>query len=383
MATKRDYYEVLGVNKNATDDELKSAFRKAAKKYHPDLNPDNKEAEAKFKEVNEAYEILSDKQKRAQYDQFGHAAFDPTAAGGGAYGGAYDAGGFGDFSDIFSSFFGGGYGGRAQRENNGPVQGYDLSYQLTITFEEAAFGTKKEIFISREENCKECEGTGAKPGTTPEKCSVCGGRGQIRVQQNTVLGSFATVRTCDACHGTGKVIKEPCQTCKGKGRVTRKRKVVVNIPAGVDTGTTLTVRGEGEAGMRGGPNGDLYVKINVKPHKLFVRKGYDIHLGMNISFTTAVLGGEIEVPTLSGTAKLTIPEGTQPGATFKMRDQGVVRPRTTQKGDMYVKVNVEVPKRLTQEQRELFEKLQKSFGEKVAPSKNKKNFFEKVRDSLN
>lgn len=372
---KRDYYEVLGLQKSATEDEIKSAYRKYAKKYHPDLNPDNKEAEEKFKEANEAYSVLSDKQKRAQYDQFGHAAFDQT-------GGGYSQGFTGDFSDIINSFFSGGFGGGfgGHTRHNGPVRGDDLGYNLTITFEEAAFGARKEIVINREEECAECKGSGAKPGTNAQTCTTCGGSGQVRVQQNTMLGSFSTVRTCDACRGTGKIISDPCTSCRGSGRVTKSNRIMVNVPAGVNTGSTLTLRGEGEAGLRGGPSGDLYVKLNVKPHKLFERKGYDLHLGMNIPLTTAVLGGEIEVPTLSGAVKYNIPAGTQPNTVFRLREQGIVRPNTTQKGDLFVKAIIEIPRKLTNEQKELFEKLRMSLGDKNAAKAAKKGIFEKVRD---
>ena len=377
---KADYYEVLGVNKDASDSEIKSAFRKAAKQYHPDLHPGDKAAEAKFKEINEAYEVLSDSTKRAQYDQFGHAAFDPTAGGGA--GGAYSGAGFGDFSDIFSSVFGGfgGFGGTSAHRN-GPIAGNDLKYNLTITFEEAAFGARKEILIPREETCKTCGGTGAKPGTQPVKCTTCGGSGQVRVQQNTPFGSFATVRTCDTCGGTGKIINEPCTDCRGRGRVNKSNRIVVNIPAGIDNGQTLTLRGEGEAGFRGGPNGDLYVVISVRPHKLFTRKGYDLYLEMNIPVTVAALGGEIQVPTLTGTVKYTVPEGTQPGTTFRLREQGVTRLNASGKGDMLVRANVQIPKKLNEEQKELMRKLAESLGDRVADSKPvKRGIFEKMKD---
>ncbi|MBQ6691930.1 MAG: molecular chaperone DnaJ [Clostridia bacterium] len=378
---KADYYEVLGVGREASDSEIKSAFRKAAKQYHPDLHPGDKEAEAKFKEINEAYEVLSDSGKRAKYDQFGHAAFDPAAGAGGGYGGA----GFGDFSDIFSSVFGGfgGFGG-GSAYRNGPVQGNDLRYNLTITFEEAAFGVRKEILIPREDSCKTCGGSGAKPGTQPTTCTTCGGSGQVRVQQNTPFGSFATVRTCDACGGTGKIIKEPCQDCRGKGRVSKTNRIAVNVPAGINDGQTLTLRGEGEAGHRGGPNGDLYVVITVKPHKLFTRKGFDLYLDMNIPMTVASLGGEIQVPTLSGTVKYSIPEGTQPGTTFRLREQGVQRLNASGKGDLLVRANVQIPKKLNDEQRELMQKLAESFGDKVSESKPvKRSLFEKMKDKRN
>ncbi len=375
---KADYYEVLGIQKNATADEIKSAYRKAAKQYHPDLNPNNKEAEAKFKEVNEAYEVLSDEQKRAKYDQFGHAAFDPSMGGGAQY----SASGFGDFNDIFSSFFGGGFSG-GTRTRNGPSIGHDLRYNLTLTFEEAAFGVHKEILVPREENCETCKGTGAKPGTEPVTCSACGGSGQMRAQQNTMFGAFSTVRTCDACHGTGKIVKDPCPECKGKGRVNKSQRIVVNIPAGIADGQTINMRGEGEAGYRGGPSGDLYINVHVKAHKLFVRKGYDLHLDMNIPVTTAVLGGEIEVPTLNGTLKYKVPEGTQPETIFRLKEQGVTKLNTSTKGDLFIHANVQIPKKLNDEQRELFQKLAESLGERSSDTKAaRKNLFTKVKENL-
>ena len=384
---KEDYYELLGVNKNATDDEIKSAFRKLAKQYHPDLHKgaDKEEAEAKFKKLNEAYEVLSDKEKRAKYDQFGHAAFDP-AAGAGGYGG-YSTGGFGDYSDIFDSIFGGGFGGfggARQQTRNGPVRGNDLKYNLTLTFEEAAFGTKKEILVPREENCPECGGTGAKPGSTPTKCSACGGTGQVRVQQNTMFGSFSTVRTCEACNGTGKIISDPCTHCKGRGRVNKSNRINVTIPAGINNGQTLTMRGEGEAGIRGGANGDLYIGINVRPHKLFSRKGYDLYLDINIPMTTAALGGEIQVPTLKGSVKYNVPQGTQPGTTFRLKEQGVQKLNAAGKGDLFVRVNVQIPKRLNEEQRELLEKLAEAMGDRTTntPKPMKRTIIEKMKDKF-
>ncbi|MDD6044386.1 MAG: molecular chaperone DnaJ [Clostridia bacterium] len=376
---KADYYEILGINKDASESDIKSAFRKAAKRYHPDLHPGDAEAEKKFKEINEAYEILSDPQKKAQYDQFGHAAFDPTQAGG------FHGSGFGGFEDIFSAFTGGGFGGfGGSARRNGPVAGNDLRYNLTITFEEAAFGTKKEILVPREENCASCGGTGAKAGTQPATCSVCGGSGQVRSQQNTMFGAFSTVRPCDACGGTGKVIKDPCPDCKGRGRVNRSKRISVSIPAGIDNGQMLTMRGEGEAGLRGGPAGDLYISINVKPHKLFTRNGYDLYLNMDVPMTVAALGGEIQVPTLVGTVKYNIPQGTQPGTTFRLREQGITKLNSTQKGDLLVKANVVIPKKLTEEQRELVKKLAESMGEKHTEAKvGKKTIFDRVKDKLN
>ncbi len=369
---KADYYETLGVNRDATADEIKAAFRKAALKYHPDHHPGDKEAEEKFKEVNEAYEVLSNKEKRDKYDQFGHAAFDPSA-GGGAGGAYYGGAGFGDFADIIDSMFGGFGGfGRGAQARNGPIAGNDLRYNLTITFEEAAFGVRKEINIPREETCAACEGTGAKAGTQPVKCAACGGNGQVRVQQNTMFGSFVTTRSCDACGGTGKIIKEPCAECRGKGRVNRSKKIVVNIPAGIDNGQSLNMRGEGEAGFNGGPSGDLYIAVTVKPHKQFTRKGYDLYMDMPIPFTVAALGGEINVPTLKGTVKYAVPEGTQPNTVFRLREQGVTRLNASGKGDLMVKVNVQVPKKVNEEQRELLKRLAESFGDDVSEGKPKK-----------
>ncbi len=381
---KADYYEVLGVERSATDEEIKNAFRKLAKKYHPDLQSGDKAgAEAKFKEVNEAYEVLSDKDKRAKYDQFGHAAFDPMAGGGaGGYG---PGAGFGDFSDIFDTMFGGfgGFGGGAHQARNGPVRGNDLKYNLALTFEEAAFGCKKEIMIPREENCATCAGTGAKAGTKPVRCTACGGTGQVRVQQNTVFGAFTTVRTCDACNGTGAIIAEPCAECRGRGRVRKSHKINITVPAGIDNGQTLNMRGEGESGKRGGANGDLYIVISVKPHKLFTRKGYDIYLDMNLPMTVATLGGEIQVPTLTGNVKYNIPEGTQTGTTFRLREQGVTKLNAGGKGDMLVRVNVQIPKKLTDEQKELMKKLAKSFGDKLTVTKPvKRTLMDKMRDNF-
>lgn len=381
---KEDYYELLGVNKNATDDEIKSAFRKLAKQYHPDLHTgDKEEAEAKFKKINEAYEVLSDKEKRAKYDQFGHAAFDPTAGAGGY--GSYSGAGFGDFSDIFDTMFGGFGGFNRQQTRNGPVRGNDLKYNLTITFEEAAFGTKKEILVPREENCSACGGTGAKPGSTPTNCSACGGTGQVRVQQNTVFGSFSTVRTCEACNGTGKIISDPCPTCKGRGRINKSNRISINIPAGINNGQTLTMRGEGEDGLRGGPRGDLYIGITVKPHKLFTRKGYDLYLDINIPMTIAALGGEIQVATLKGSVKYNVPQGTQPGTTFRLKEQGVPRLNSSGRGDLLVRVNVQIPKRLNDEQRELVEKLAESLGDKDsdAPKPMKRTIIDRMKDKFN
>ncbi|MBR3299053.1 MAG: molecular chaperone DnaJ [Clostridia bacterium] len=370
MADKKDYYEVLGVAKTASDDEIKSAYRKLAKKYHPDLNPGDKAAEASFKEINEAYEVLSDKDKRAKYDQFGHAAFDPNAGfgGGGGFGGFSGfsgsgfSGSFDGFGDILNSMFGGGFGGARSANPNAPMQGDDLRYNLTIAFDEAAFGAKKEISYRREEKCSVCSGTGAKPGSKTSTCTRCGGTGQVRVQQNTLFGSMMSQRACDACGGTGKIIEQPCDSCKGSGRTSKVIKVNVTIPAGIDDGQTIRIGGKGGAGYNGGPDGDLLVTIRVKEHKQFIREGYDLYTNLSIPITTAVLGGEVKVPTLTGDVKYNIPAGTQSGTTFRLRDLGVQKLRQQGKGDLYVNVTVDIPKHLTEEQRELFEKLAETFG---------------------
>lgn len=375
MAEKRDYYEILGVPKTATEAEIKSAFRKQAKTCHPDLHPGDKAAEARFKELNEAAEVLGDPEKRAKYDQFGHAAFDPSMGGQNPFEGGF--GGFG-FSDIFDQMFGGGFGG-GTRTQNGPVAGNDLRYSMTLTFEEAAFGVRREILIPREESCSTCGGTGAKPGTQPVRCTTCGGTGQVRTQQNTILGSFTATRPCSACRGTGKIIKEPCQDCKGTGRVRRNTRIVVNVPAGIDNGQTISMRGEGEAGLRGGPRGDLYISVTVRPHKLFQRRGYDLYLEMPIPFTTAALGGEITVPTLRESVRYTVPAGTQSGATFRLREQGVPRLHNQGRGDLLVKVYIEVPKKLTEEQKHLLTQFAATQGG-GRPRGGKKSIFSKLRE---
>ena len=363
MADKRDYYEILGVNKTATADEIKSAFRKKAKECHPDLNPGDKAKEAQFKELNEAAEILTDADKRAKYDQFGHAAFDPSMGGQDPFsGGGFS--GFGDFGDILGQMFGGGFGGfGGGQTRNGPIPGDDLRFNLTISFEEAAFGVEKEITIPREEVCDVCHGSGAKPGTEPTTCKTCNGTGQVRSQQNTILGSFTSTRPCTTCRGTGKIISDPCQNCRGTGRIHKNLKKTVKIPAGIDNGQSLCLRGMGSAGHRGGPNGDLYVTVSVRPHRQFTRKGFDLYIEMPITYTTAALGGSVTVPTLKESVKYTIPAGTQTGSTYRLRDQGIQRLNANGKGDLIVKVNIEVPKHLTEEQRSLLEKLAATMGE--------------------
>lgn len=362
MAEKRDYYEILGVSKSATADEIKSAFRKKAKECHPDLNPGDKKKESQFKELNEAAEVLMDADKRAKYDQFGHAAFDPSMGGQDPF-----AGGFGDLGDILGQMFGGGFGGfggfGGGQTRNGPVAGDDLRYNLTISFEEAAFGAEKDITIPREETCETCHGSGAKPGTEPVTCKICNGTGQVRTQQNTILGSFTSARPCSNCRGTGKVISDPCSDCRGSGRVRKNLKKTIKIPAGIDNGQSLCLRGMGSAGHKGGPNGDLYVTISVRAHRQFARKGFDLYIDMPITYTMAALGGSMTVPTLKESVKYTIPAGTQTGSTFRLRDQGIQRLNANGRGDLFVTVNIEVPKHLTEEQRSLLEKLAATQGE--------------------
>ena len=371
MADKKDYYEVLGVAKDASDADIKAAFRKKAKSCHPDLHPGDAVKEAEFKELNEAYEVLSDQDKRAKYDQFGHAAFDPTMGGGAGnpFTGAEDFG----FGDIFSSFFGGGFGS-SSTTRNGPMAGDDLQYNLTLTFEEAAFGCNKEIVVSREEVCETCQGSGAKPGTKPTRCTVCGGRGQVRQQSQSILGSFVTTRPCSACRGTGQIINDPCPDCKGSGRIKRNKKIRITVPAGINDGQTITMRNEGEAGYKGGPRGNLYITITVRPHDKFVRRGSDLLLNMNIPYTIAVLGGEIIVPTLTGQLKYTVPSGTQNGTTFRLREQGVQYLQQSGKGDLLVTVNVEIPKRISDKERQLLEQLAQLQGTATA-QKRKKGIF--------
>lgn len=366
MAEKRDYYDVLGVNKSASQDEIKTAFRQKAKQYHPDLNPNDPTAEAKFKEVNEAYEVLSNADKREKYDQYGHAAFDPTAGGAGGYGGYSSYGGspFSGFGDIFGDLFGG--GGSARRSTTGPMRGEDIRCTLTITFEEAAFGCKKDIQFRREENCRVCGGSGAKAGTTASVCPTCGGKGQVRTTQNTLFGTFASTQTCSTCGGTGKVVKEPCEECGGSGRIKRAVSMSITTPAGIDDGQTMRIADQGDDGLRGGGRGDLRVTIRVKAHKRFMREGFDIYLNMTLPITTAILGGEVVVPTLSGDVKYAVPEGTQSGTTFRLKGQGVTKLNSTGKGDMYVNVTVEIPKRLNEAQKDIVRQLATSMGDASA-----------------
>jgi len=372
--SKRDYYEVLGLSKGASDDEIKRAYRQLAKKYHPDMNPGNAEAEAKFKEINEAYGVLSDAEKKTRYDQYGFDGIDPNLGGG--FG---DFGGFGgmDFGDIFSSFFGGGASSASRR--NSPMQGDDIMYRITISFEEAAFGVKRDISYNRVEKCPECGATGAAKGTTVEKCPTCGGSGQVRVTQRTALGMFQTTRACDDCKGTGKKIKTPCTNCSGKGYIRITKKLEVSIPAGIDDGQRVAIRGMGNDGRNGGPAGDLIVAVTVKPHEIFERDGYDLYCDVPVTYAEATLGATIKVPTLEGTVEYDIPEGTQSGTMFTIRGKGIVRPnKSNSKGDLKFRVMVEIPTGLNSKQKELLREFADSCKETNYKSKKKfSDFFKK------
>ncbi|MES3041456.1 MAG: molecular chaperone DnaJ [Pseudomonadota bacterium] len=366
---KRDFYEVLGVAKNATDDEMKKAYRRLAMKFHPDRNPDNKEAEEKFKEANEAYETLTNADKRAAYDRYGHAGVDPSMGGGGGAGGA----GFGDiFGDVFGDIFGGGGRGGQQRSNRGA----DLGYTMELDLEEAVRGTKAQIRVPTQVECEPCDGTGAKKGTSATPCRTCNGSGQVRVQQ----GFFVMSQTCPSCHGRGKVIPSPCSSCHGEGRVRKQKTLEVKIPAGVDTGDRIRLTGEGEAGAHGGQSGDLYVQVSVRDHRIFKRDGADLYCEVPIDFTVAALGGEIEVPTLDGRLKLRIPDGTQTGKLFRLKGKGVKPIRSHAPGDMLCRIVIETPVHLTAKQKDLLKDFQASLdGEDRKQSPNKDSFLSGVR----
>ena len=371
---KRDYYEVLGLSKGASEEELKKAYRKLAKKYHPDVNPGDKDAEAKFKEINEAYGILSDPEKKARYDQFGHAGVDPSYGGGGGFG--FDMGDI-DLGDIFGSFFGGGFGGGTGRRN-GPQKGDSLRVNLALTFEEAAFGCTKEIDLNRTETCEECHGSGCAAGTTAETCSDCRGSGQIRVQRGMGGFAFSTTTTCTKCRGTGKIIHTPCKKCGGAGSVRKKQRVSVTIPAGIDDGQAVSLRGQGNAGLNGGPAGDLLVRVQVKPHPQFQREGVTVLYEQPVTFYQAAMGAELEIPTIDGKVKYNLPAGTQTGTTFRLRGKGIPELRSNRRGDQYVTVKVQIPTSLNAEQKEALNAFAVAMGEKV-PEGGLKGLFEKKK----
>lgn len=377
MADKRDYYEVLGLKKGASDEEIKKAYRKLAKQSHPDLHPDDKAAEAHFKEINEAYAVLSDEQSRAKYDQFGFAGVDPNYGAGGA---GFDAGGFGDLGDIFGDIFGGGFGGfgdifgggQSRRQPNGPIRGDSLRLRIAISFEEAVFGCKKDVPVSRTEQCPDCHGSGSQPGTTPEVCSQCKGSGSVRTQQRTAFGVIQSTSTCPMCGGTGKIITSPCSRCRGNGSVHNQKTLNVTIPAGIDDGQTISLRGQGNAGLNGGPAGDLLITVAVRPSNIFTREGENIYISTEVGFVQATLGAEITVPTLDGDVSLDIPEGTQSGAVFRLRGKGVPGLRGG-RGDQFVTVKVVTPKGLSAKQKELLREFGDSIGEKAAASKKRRS----------
>ncbi|MDU4860008.1 MAG: molecular chaperone DnaJ [Terrisporobacter othiniensis] len=365
MSTKRDYYDVLGVGKSADATEIKKAYRKLAMKYHPDKNPGDKEAEEKFKEINEAYEVLSDETKRNNYDQFGHEGVNGQGFGGAGGFGGQGFGGFDDiFGDIFGDMFGGGFGGGRPRRR-GPERGADIRQRINISFEEAAFGKKVQVKINRSEECDECHGSGAKPGTSKKTCPTCNGSGQVQSVQRTPFGNIASTRTCATCNGEGEVIDSPCSKCHGKGSIRKTKTIEVDIPAGIDEGQMIKLSGQGEFGTRGGPRGDLYIEVSVNVHQLFTREGYDVYLEMPITFAQATLGDEIQVPTLDGKVQYQVPEGTQTGTVFRLKGKGIPKLRSNVRGDQYVKVTVEIPKKLNDKQKELVRQFAKECGEEV------------------
>ena len=381
MADKRDYYEVLGVQKGASDDEIKKAYRKMAKKYHPDLNPGDAEAEKNFKEVNEAYEVLSDSNKKARYDQFGHAGVDPNyGAGSGGYGGGFSGGfDFGDIGDIFDMFSGGfgGFGGSRRANPNAPRRGADLHTSLTIDFFEACKGAHKEVRVTRQEACEACHGNGCAPGTSPEVCPDCHGTGTVQVRRQTPMGVFATSSPCPKCGGKGRIIHQPCKDCRGSGMVRKKKTIQASIPAGIDNGQTISIRGQGNAGKNGGPAGDLLITITVRPHELFRREGTSVLCEAPITFTQAVLGAELEIPTIDGKVKYTLPEGTQSGTTFRLKGKGIPSINGRGRGDQYVTVYIETPKNLNKEQKEALKKFAETMGE--SNYEEQKKFFKKFK----
>lgn len=378
MAAKRDYYDVLGVSRNASPEEIKKAYRQMAKKYHPDVNKEDENAAEKFKEVAEAYEILGDDQKRATYDRFGHDAFDPTKGGAGGFGGFGGFGeGMGGFGDIFDLLFGGAAGG--QRRRTGPQRGSDREVRLDINFEDAVFGMQKDFEIQRVEKCEQCKGSGAEPGSQAKTCPQCQGAGQVRSSQSTPFGRFETVKTCPRCQGDGKIIEKPCATCKGTGKVKKKRTINVRIPAGIDTGARLRMQGEGEVGINGGPAGDLYITIVVKPHERFSREGYTLICNMDIDFVQAALGAEIDVPLLGGAShRLNIPAGTQPGDVIVVKGKGIPHLHSQRSGELKVVVNIKIPTKLTKKQKELLA----AFYDESDDKDGKKGIIDRFKDAM-
>ena len=375
MAEKRDYYEVLGIQKGASEDEIKKAYKKLARKYHPDMNPGDKEAEEKFKEVNEANEVLSDPEKKARYDQFGFAGVDPNygaGAGGGAYGGGFD---FGDLGDIFGSFFGGGFGGGQRRNPNAPQRGESIRASVSVSFTEAAFGCEKSVTLERSEQCPTCKGNGCAPGTTPEICPDCHGTGTVQTRRQTPMGVFASNGPCRKCGGTGRLIHQPCPDCRGTGAVRKRKTIKVNTPAGIDHGQTISLRGQGNAGRNGGPAGDLLITVMVQPHELFRRDGVDVFCEAPITFAQAVLGAELEIPTIDGKVKYSIPEGTQTGTVFRLKGKGIPVLNGRGRGDQYVTVTIETPRNLNKEQKEALRRFSETLGE--SNYEKRKSFFKK------
>ena len=374
---KRDYYEVLGVSRGASEDEIKKAYKKMARKYHPDLNPGDKTAEEKFKEVNEAYEVLSDADKKARYDQYGHAGVDPNFGAGG-FGGGFDGSfDFGDLGDIFGSFFGGGFGGGRRTNPNAPQRGESIRMSIAISFEEAAFGCEKAVTVERYETCDTCHGNGCAPGTSPEVCPDCHGTGTVQVRRQTPRGVFATSSPCPKCGGKGRIIHQPCKDCRGSGMVRKKKTIQASIPAGIDNGQTISIRGQGNAGKNGGPAGDLLITITVRPHELFRREGTSVLCEAPITFTQAVLGAELEIPTIDGKVKYTLPEGTQSGTTFRLKGKGIPSINGRGRGDQYVTVYIETPKNLNKEQKEALKKFAETMGE--SNYEEQKKFFKKFK----
>ncbi len=379
MADKRDYYEVLGVSKGASDDELKKAFRKLAKQYHPDLHPGDKQAEEKFKEVNEAYEVLSDKDKRARYDQFGHAGVDPNYGGGAGAGGF---GGFGDMGDIFDSIFGGfgGFGGSRRADPNAPRRGEDIKANVIIDFMDACKGKTVTVRVNRAQRCTACGGSGAEPGSSPKTCPDCNGRGTVRVTQRTPFGNIAQTTTCNRCHGKGRIIEKPCKVCQGQGRVRGSFEKEIDVPAGVDDGQILRVAGEGSSGINGGPNGDLHITVTVRPDPLFERDGYDVWTDIPLTYTQATLGDEITVPTVDGKVTYKVPEGTQSGTVFRLRGKGIKKINRPDHGDHYVRVNIEVPKNLTKDQKQKLKDFEQSLSDNNYAKRS--SFFDKLKSKF-